>query len=100
MKKSTKYSFTVDLTQCESGIDVILSFIDAKVDTGVAITRFEYNALLSYLSEDMFKKTMCEIINDSKDTLIDIATSVMKNIQPEKKPNMFKRFWNWMTGKK
>lgn len=78
MKKKFKPLFTADVTACENEREIVVAFAEAKVDAGLPITRREYDTCMS----------------DAKRIYLRYVTIY------EKKPNVFKRFWNWLTRKK
>ena len=94
--KKNKYLFIVDLTECEDGVDVFTSIADAKVLAGVAINVPEYMAAIESTIEHTVYSTA--IVESVMNTVIGV---INKNAEKtEKKGNIFKRFWNWITNKK
>lgn len=91
--KKNKYLFIVDLTECEDGVDVFTSIADAKVLAGVAINIPEYMAVIESTIEHTVYST--GIVESVMNTVIGAI-----NKKTEKKGNIFKRFWNWITNKK
>lgn len=91
--KKNKYLFIVDLTECEDGVDVFTSIADAKVLAGVAINIPEYMAVIESTIENTVYST--GIVESVMNTVIGAI-----NKKTEKKGNIFKRFWNWITNKK
>ena len=91
--KKNKYLFIVDLTECEDGVDVFTSIADAKVLAGVAINISEYMAIIESTIENTVYAT--SIVENVMNTVIGAL-----NKKTEKKDNIFKRFWNWLTNKK
>ena len=89
--KKFKPSYIVDITKCEDALDMIVAIAYAKVDANVAITRDELDAVIKDYIETTADKFSEMIIN----TLNKCA----EKKEPKKKPNIFKRFWNWMTKK-
>lgn len=79
-KKTFKPVYTVDITDCVNGTDVLLAFANAKQKAGLPITDDELNAII----EDNSYMIILECVDHSI---------------REKKPNIFKRFWNWITRK-
>lgn len=91
--KKNKYLFVVDLTECEDSVDVFTSIADAKVSAGVAINIPEYMAIIESTIEHTVYATA--VIESVMNTVIGAL-----NKKTEKKDNIFKRFWNWLTNKK
>ena len=116
MKPVKKYVI-VDLTNVESPSDVYAAFVEAKC--GVEpITKEEMFNYAMHVTELMntYIIQSCNRLMDYMDTLIDTIESVYDSSEDneeaedeceapeekkvEKKPNIFKRFWNWITRKK
>ena len=117
MKPVKKYVI-VDLTNVESPSDVYAAFVEAKC--GVEpITKEEMFNSAMYVTELMNTSIIqsCNRLIDYMDALIDTIESAYDNDdsddaenavikregeenEVEKKPNIFKRFWNWITRKK
>lgn len=95
--KSIKPAFTVDITNCETDIDVIIEIAIAKVDAGIAITREELETIIFNEVELALEEYVEDIENE-----IVVLTDVIEMQEAKnntKKPNIFKRFWNWITRK-
>lgn len=91
--KKNKYLFIVDLTECEDGVDVFTSIADAKVLAGVAINVTEYLAIIeSTIEHTVYTTSIAE-------SIVNTVIGAL-NKKTEKKDNIFKRFWNWLTNKK
>lgn len=91
--KKNKYLFIVDLTECEDGVDVFTSIADAKVLAGVAINISEYMAIIeSTIEHTVYATSIAE-------SIVNTVIGAL-NKKTEKKDNIFKRFWNWLTNKK
>ena len=91
--KKNKYLFIVDLTECEDGVDVFTSIADAKVLAGVAINIPEYMAIIeSTIEHTVYATSITE-------SIVNTVIGAL-NKKTEKKDNIFKRFWNWLTNKK
>lgn len=99
MKKNV-YTFVVDLTTAENEQDVIRNVANAKIDSGAAITRKEYNSCMQYTA-DLCTDQANEMIHKAAATAYAIAMQAAKiQAESEKKPNVLKRAWNKVTGKK
>lgn len=89
MKKNVKIvpQLIVNLTDAIEASDVYFAFADAKCDK--YLTRTEYDTLMTRMIDNFeFDVCICgkhcPFCGDCK----------------AKKPNVFKRFWNWITRKK
>lgn len=82
--KSTTVDYIVDLRNIESAQDVYLAFAVAKINAH--LTQNELDAFVDTIQPKFY------IVYGSEPT---------KEVEPkaEKKPNIFKRVWNWITGK-
>ena len=87
MKKTNKkYSYIVDLTNVKTLLDIDVAYGIAKHNAGLPISDQELEAIVL----DAIEKFGPSI------TIIDCNCECQK----PKKPNIFKRFWRWMLGKK
>lgn len=116
MKPVKKYVI-VDLTNVESPSDVYAAFVEAKcgVEPITKEEMFNYAMHLTELMNLTIVKSCAHLV-DYIDALIDTIGSVYDNQEDpddlvikreeeegekvEKKPNIFKRFWNWIARKK
>lgn len=119
MKPVKKYVI-VDLTNVESPSDVYAAFVETKcgVEPITKEEMFNYAMHVTELMNSTIVKS-CASLVDYLDALIDTIesacdlddtddedeteTEVEQEIEEpkvEKKPNIFKRFWNWITRKK
>lgn len=81
-KKSTTVDYIVDITNAQSAADVYKTIAAAK------LSQFEMNALIEDVTPQIYiVYEKCACCNCEQQPGI------------EKKPNIFKRFWNWVTGK-
>lgn len=81
MKKKFKPLFTADVTACKDEREIVAAFAEAKVDAGLPITRREYDTCMAIPRRAFY-------------------ITVYTDCKCKKKPNVFKRFWNWLTRKK
>lgn len=79
-KKSTTVDYIVDITNAQSAADVYKTIAAAK------LSQFEMNALIEDVTPQIY------IVYES-------CACCDCEQKPTKKPNIFKRFWNWVTGK-
>lgn len=91
-KKNTKKSFTpdfvVDLTDATCARDTYAAFADARIKKACA---------------DVEVKAFIDILVEKATPVFYLVTAdKCQFCKPEsvKKPNIFKRFWNWITRKK
>lgn len=96
--KKFKPSYIVDITKCEDTLDMIVAIVYAKVDANVAITRDELDAMM-FLTAYNLKNYIDEAADKYSEMIINTLNKCVENKEPKKKPNIFKRFWNWMTKK-
>lgn len=105
--KKNKYTFVVDLTECIDDVDVFVAIAREKVNAGVPITKFEYNATVGHAvseaidSVESIKAFVTEAITKAFAPIAneaDIANEAEK--ETPKKKNIFARFWDWITRKK
>lgn len=80
--KSTTVDYIVDLRNIESAQDVYLAFAVAKINAH--LTQNELDAFVDTIQPKFY------IVYGSEPT---------EEVEPKKKPNIFKRVWNWITGK-
>lgn len=115
--KPVKKYVIVDLTNIESPSDVYAAFVEAKcgVEPITKEEMFNYAMHVTELMNSTVVKS-CAFLMDYIDALIDTIESAYDNQEDpddlvkkregeeeekvEKKPNIFKRFWNWITRKK
>lgn len=96
--KKFKPSYIVDITKCEDTLDMIVAIAYAKIDANVAITRDELDAVIILNAHDL--KDYIETTADKfSEMIINTLNKCVEKKEPKKKPNIFKRFWNWMTKK-
>ena len=96
--KKFKPSYIIDITKCEDTLDMIVAIVYAKVDANVAITRDELDAMM-FLTAYNLKNYIDEVADKYSEMIIDTLNKCVEKKEPKKKPNIFKRFWNWMTKK-
>ena len=104
MKPVKKYVI-VDLTNVESPSDVYAAFVEAKcgVEPITKEEMFNYAMHVTELMNSNIVKSCAQSVYDNDDS-DDAENAVIKREgeenEVEKKPNIFKRFWNWITRKK
>lgn len=105
--KNIKPVYVVDITSCKNVNDVIYMFAYEKVNAGLPITMLEYKTSIKSYTDNY--KTLEDIVNECFDEAVNTVsaitdklcnTNTKTNDTVEKKPNVFKRFWNWLTNKK
>lgn len=82
--KSTTVDYIVDLRNIESAQDVYLAFAVAKINAH--LTQNELDAFVDTIQPKFY------IVHGPRPAVITEPNA-------EKKPNIFKRVWNWITGK-
>lgn len=111
--KKNKYLFIVDLTECIDDVDVFVAIAKEKVNAGVPITKFEYNATvghavseaidsvesIKYFVTEAITKTFVPIANEAGVPITKFGYNATEKETPKKK-NIFARFWDWITRKK
>ena len=104
VEKEFKPKFTVDLTTIKEPSDVYIAFAFAKQDAGLPISDTEMKAII----DKTVDVTMEGMLACSKAMFNEMAKTVEINGDEKlvfnskgqyevKKPNIFKRFWNWIT---
>ena len=96
--KKFKPSYIVDITKCEDTLDMIVAIAYAKTDANVAITRDELDAVIILNAYDLKNFVEATAVKFSE-MIINTLNKCVEKKEPKKKPNIFKRFWNWMTKK-
>lgn len=99
--KKNKYTFVVDLTECIDDIDVFVAIAREKVNAGVPITKFEYNATVSNAVEKAVY-SVTEVSTIVANAITEAFGSITPDTEKDepKKKNIFARFWDWITRKK
>lgn len=115
-KKSTKNVITVDLTGVHTPEDVIVEFVKAKLAASDNLTKSEINIYNDTIVDDTIGKMINQMFTNNNAILykngelhkLDLKEFAVENgnkleISKDgvkvKKPNIFKRFWNWITRK-
>lgn len=86
---SKQPAFKVDLRFCNTPEEIYASFGFAKQRAGLPMTNREFSAIIWILLDTR------QAIQDFVSTISDCMLCTVE----EKKPNVFKRFWNWITRK-
>jgi hypothetical protein len=94
--KKTKPAFVVDITSCNDVADVLVAFCTAKVEAGVPILQEELDAVCRKYIEDAINITLIAV----NTLMLKDAIDVLEKCTGRKKEKWYKRFWNWITGKK
>ena len=94
-KKSIKPAYTVDLSMCNDSDDLKMAMIFAKAEAKVPVSKDE----LEYMAMRIIKTSfdLKDVVNRALDDVEDFLDILTKDC--EKKP-WYKRFWNWLTGRK
>lgn len=83
-KKVSKPVFNVDLTGINTPEDIYLAFYDAKVNSGVAVEKFESMTFAT----DVARSMICSIA-----MLVGIVDRMFTPVKPKKK-SFFKKIWD------
>lgn len=87
MKKTTKkFDYIVDLTKIEHLSDIAPTFALAKHSAHLPLTDEELTDICIAVLDEFRPKVTVAYVCECKCN--------------QKKPNIFKRFWNWLRGKK
>lgn len=93
-KNNKKPVFVISINDTDTVEDILATVAYAKAKNGVALDKAEFNTLV---------KTIAECIFDIFDSVLESTIAMLEaECEPpvkEKKPNIFKRFWNWLTRK-
>lgn len=83
-KKVSKPAFNVNLTDINTPEDLYLAFYNAKVDSGVAVEKFESMTFAT----DVARSMICSIA-----MLVGIVDQMFTPAKPQKK-SFFKKIWD------
>lgn len=105
--KKTKPMFVVDFTNISSVNEISAKIARAKVDAGIPLTKNDLiNVIESSIDDfvaELYDAGIIELAGNvisPKHVTIDF-NGVFESVKEEpKKPNVFKRFWNWVRRKK
>ena len=115
-KKSTKNVITVDLTNVHTPEEVIVEFVKAKLAASDNLTKSEINIYNDTIVNETVGEMINQMFTDNNAILYangklhklymkefvvenDNKLEISKDGVKVKKPNIFKRFWNWITRK-
>lgn len=102
-KKAVKPQFIVDLTNIENPTELYAAFGLAKQSANLPITDAELDAILGVTTILAMKLMADSMIQNSKAIEITGDEKLVFDVNGKytiKKPNIFRRFWNWITRKK
>lgn len=88
IKTAEKPAYIVDATNCENAQDLLFEFAIAKHNANIPLTDEELSAIVGY-SIDMYIENEPPRI-----------TVVNCECKPKTKKPWYKRFWNWLFGRK
>lgn len=95
--KKVKPAFTVDMTDVESISEAYNEITAAKMSAGLNIRPEQHmNMMLKMVK--VFNKMFYMLPKDHTTVYDGLKNKIVEKV--EKKPNVFKRFWNWITRKK
>lgn len=110
MKKTNKKNtikYIVDITNSFDEVDVILAFAKAKLENNIVPNVVELNTMFDTLEYSIVEYIIHPLFNGGEyNCIATINGNVVKGTAAKmdinttkKKPNVFKRFWNWITRK-
>lgn len=98
--KSDKVAYIVDITRCNNVKEVALEMAIAKQEAGVPLNCNDV-AIICDKAIDDYTDILNEVgVINKKDGIIFPADVECVCEKPKKKGNIFKRFWNWLLGRK
>jgi hypothetical protein len=97
-KKEFKPAFIADLTEAKSARDAYVAFGLAKQGAGLPMTDAEFDAIINTTVEVCANACVDSLCACSKEIKVNADDKVVisKNGVEVKKPNVFRRFWNWL----
>lgn len=103
-KKTTKkYNplYIVDFTNVTNEFDVKKAVATAKFEAGLGLSSVERDVLIDSVVDTVLDTIEEDSIALEVGDVVTIEDADTIRIKPyvEKKPNIFKRFWNWLTRK-
>ena len=104
IKKTKKPQFVVDLTNVENPVQLYAKFGLAKNEAGLPMLKDELNAIM-LVSGLVGAEALGEILSEIPCKSFEIKNGEKLVFDDKgkfmvKKPNIFRRFWNWITRKK
>lgn len=100
--KKVEPKFIVDLTDIDDPRDVWVRFGLAKQNAGLPMTKTEFEAIIDKVADIATELVYCKMILASTPIEINGDDKLVFDSKGKfhvKKPNIFKRFWNWITRK-
>lgn len=100
--KKVEPKFIVDLTDVESPKDVYVKFALAKQHAGLPLTNVEFGAVIDKVTDIATEILYCKLMLAAHPIEVVGDDQLVFNSKGQfevKKPNIFKRFWNWITRK-
>lgn len=93
-KNNKKPVFVISINDTDTVEDILATVAYAKAKNGVALDKAEFNTLVKTIAECIF-----DIFDSVLESTITMLEAECEAPVKEKKPNIFKRFWNWLTRK-
>lgn len=93
-KNNKKPVFVISINDTDTVEDILATVAYAKAKNGVALDKAEFNTLVKTIAECIF-----DIFDSVLESTITMLEAECETPVKEKKPNIFKRFWNWLTRK-
>lgn len=100
--KKVEPKFIVDLTTVENPMDIYVKFGLAKQNAGLPMTKAEFEAIVDKVADLTSEIIYCKMLLASTPIEINGDDKLVFDSKGKfqvKKPNIFKRFWNWITRK-
>lgn len=92
MKKNIKPAYIVDATKVKNAADMVVALKVGKLNANVPLTANETKDLVNIMVDSAEKRAR-------NGNIRLFVVSACGNAVKVKKPNIFKRFWNWITRK-
>lgn len=105
--KKLKFKYILDITTCETYEDIVVCNILNKYASGKKLTKNEVAIIVNWTTASIIDNVVTKMFGEANVLIRNhntgcisryIAHKVAK-APIEKKPNIFKRIWNWVTGK-
>lgn len=95
-KKISKPLYTVDLTDIDNELDVHQAFAIARFEAGVGLSESDRGLVIGAVIDQVIEE-ISDIVANCGNIIVTVSKSIEE--KEAKKPNIFRRFWNWVTGK-
>lgn len=107
-KQAYKPEYVIDIVGIHTEYDTALEIALTKVfNNNCNLTESDMEVIVTAVKTSIVLEMLCKMFTNGNAIIIDNgciitgnAFAVTNNSSNEKKPNVFKRFWNWITRKK